>query len=308
MKVLSLFDGISCGQVALERAGIEVETYYASEIDDHAISVTQRNHPDTIQLGDVLNWREWDIGDVDLVMGGSPCQGFSLAGRRLNFDDPRSRLFFEFVAIVEHFKPTWFLLENVRMRQDIQDAISRELGVQPILINSGLVSAQSRERLYWCNIPNLSQPDDRAINLKDILETNPTDVNHRPLERYFNGHENRLTDNGLCHIGTADLNGMESIKRVYHPNGKSPTLTTNGGGNRETKIATSKTTWRKVTPLECERLQNLPDGYTAGISNSQRYKALGNGWTVDVIAHLFSLLTEEGQNKASKRGLGAWFA
>ena len=289
-NVLGCFDGISCGQVALQRMGVSYENYYASEIDKYAITVTQNHYPNTIQLGDIQNWKSWDIEDIDLIMGGSPCQGFSLAGRRLNFSDARSKLFFTFVDIIKHFKPKYFLLENVLMKQEIQDAISKELGVQPIQINSGLVSAQSRDRLYWTNIPVPALPTDKKIYLKNIVESNlqPSDIRGGNLTEYFKHKEGKLSSRGLCHIGTADLNGSESLKRVYHPAGKSPTLTTNGGGNREAKLSTSETTWRKLTPLEYERLQTLPDNYTIGLSNTQRYKTLGNGWTVDIIAHIFA--------------------
>jgi len=172
MKVLSLFDGMSCGQIALERVGIQVEKYYASEIDKYAIKVTKKNHPKTIQLGDVTKWREWDIEQPDIIIGGSPCQGFSFAGKQLNFEDPRSRLFFEFVDILKHYKPKYFLLENVKMKKEFQDVISEYLGVQPIEINSALVSAQNRKRLYWTNIPDVSVPDDKGILLKDIVHEN----------------------------------------------------------------------------------------------------------------------------------------
>jgi DNA-cytosine methyltransferase len=301
-NALGLFDGIACGRLALERAGIEFDNYYSSEIDKYAIQIADKNYPDNIRLGDILNWRDWDLEDVDLIMGGSPCQGFSVAGHRLNFDDPRSRLFFDFVDVVKHYKPKYFLLENVRMRKDIQDAISAILGVEPVMINSSLVSAQNRVRLYWTNIPNITQPEDKGIVLKDILEIDGyvdrdksycLDANYYKggnLKSYFEKHRRQLvfSDSGLCHVGTADINTThESIRRVYHPDGKCPTLTTSMGGHREAKIATSETTWRKLTPLECERLQNLPDGYTEGVSNTRRYKAIGNGWTVDVIAHIF---------------------
>ena len=169
-NVLNLFDGISCGRVALDRIGISYENYYASEIDKYAIQIAQSNFPDTIQLGDVKNWREWNLPQIDLLMGGSPCQGFSITGKQLNFEDPRSKLFFEFVDILNYYKPKYFLLENVRMKQEYQDIISDYLGVQPIKINSSLVSAQNRNRLYWTNIPNISQPLDKDIILKDVLE------------------------------------------------------------------------------------------------------------------------------------------
>lgn len=174
MHVLSLFDGISCGYVALKRAGIAVSSYYASEIDKYAIQVSQNNHPDIIRLGDVTRWREWPIewSKIDMVLAGSPCQGFSFAGKQLAFDDPRSQLFFVFVDILKHIQQlnpnVKFLLENVRMKKEHQQVISHALGVEQILINSALVSAQDRKRLYWCNWP-VEQPADKGILLSDIL-------------------------------------------------------------------------------------------------------------------------------------------
>ena len=181
MNVLSLFDGISAGQVALERAGIKVDKYYASEIDKYAIQVTQKNYPDTVQIGDVtkvsyengiLEYENvmQDVGKIDLLIGGSPCQGFSFAGKQLNFEDDRSKLFFEYVRLLEETKPKYFLLENVKMKKEYQDVITKYLGVEPIEINSALVSAQTRKRLYWTNIPNIEQPKDKKIMLKDVIE------------------------------------------------------------------------------------------------------------------------------------------
>lgn len=163
MNVLSLFDGMSCGQIALNRAGIAYDKYYASEIDKHAIKVTQHNYPNTVQLGDVTQVNKDSLPEIDLLLGGSPCQGFSFAGKQLNFNDPRSALFFEYVRLKNELKPKWFLLENVVMKQEYQDVISSLLGVQPIMINSALVSAQSRKRLYWTNIPNVTQPEDKGL-------------------------------------------------------------------------------------------------------------------------------------------------
>lgn len=294
-NVLSLFDGIACGRLALERTKIDFEKYYASEIDKNAIKVAMDNFPDIIQLGDITKWREWELNGIDLIIGGSPCQGFSLNGKKLNFDDPKSKLFFEFVDIVNHYKPKYFLLENVKMRKDIQEAISEILGVEPILINSGLVSAQNRERLYWTNIPNISQPNDEKTYLKDIVEEslNCSEACDGELEEYFKGKEGKITNRGLCHIGTAELNGMDSIKRVYHVCGKSPTLQTSTGGNREAKISVGEYRWRKLTPLEYERLQTVPDGYTKGIPKTQRYNVLGNGFTVKVIEHILGRIKNE---------------
>jgi len=172
-----LFDGISCGRLALERAGIKVEKYYASEIDTYALKISKKNYPDNIQLGDITKWKDWniDFSEIDLVMGGSPCQGFSFAGKQLNFLDPRSKLFFVFVDILSHIKAknpnVKFLLENVKMKKEFQKVISERLGVEPVEINSSLVSAQNRRRLYWTNW-DFCQPEDRGILLKDIVHEN----------------------------------------------------------------------------------------------------------------------------------------
>lgn len=305
MIVLSLFDGISCGQVALERAGIEVELYLSSEIDKYAIQITQKNYPNTIQLGDIRNINGKDFeGEIDLLMGGSPCQGFSFAGKQLNFEDPRSALFFEFVRILEECKPKWFLLENVVMKKEYQDIISSFLGVELILINSSLVSAQNRKRLYWTNINNVLQPEDKKILLKDILEDGSVDRNKSlvltrsyysqdPINDYFTKKRKQIvftdkkykTKAGIYKFGNFtgyqndDLLGIE---------GKSKTVTAQGGNNGGNAggLYFDNIGWRKLTPIECERLQTLPDNYTEGISNTQRYKCIGNGWTVDVIAYI----------------------
>lgn len=351
MKVLSLFDGMSCGQIALDQLGIKVDKYYASEIDKYAIQVTQKNYPNTIQVGDICELDPQDFQDVDLIMGGSPCQGFSFAGKQLAFDDPRSKLFFEFVRMVEGIKPKYFLLENVRMKKEYLQVITDMLGVEPIFINSALVSAQSRQRYYWTNIPGIQQPEDRGIVLKDILEddfNSEKDKSYCIDANYFKGasveqykkKSRRQLVSKLKQVGmAADIKGHDILKRVYSPEGKSPTLNSMGGGNREPKVVTggafrgraydkdgkrmdrdgssvaNKTkqmlelrkdyksnaittvgkdsvavnedlTWRKLTPLECERLQTVPDNYTEGVSNTQRYKMLGNGWTVEVIKHI----------------------
>ena len=461
MNVLSLFDGMSCGRIALDRLGIEVDTYYASEIDKYAIAVAKENYPDTIHVGDITQLDPKDFQDIDLVLAGSPCQGFSFAGKQLAFDDPRSALFFEFIRLLKAIKPKYFLLENVRMKQQYIDVITQQVSecypdhegndlfdskIEPILINSALLSAQSRQRLYWTNIPHVKQPEDLGIVLKDILEDEVEEhylAGKNLLENYQGGNQlnpnyksqantihdknkksgvicagthgyangyvetkpkqvgkikdggqgNRIysTDgksstlsaqsggtagNGNTLIETkpkqvgiaSDINGHDILKRVYSPEGKSPTLNTMGGGNREPKVVsgalrarsknkdgknvgwketkpkqmlelrkdekansvtsvskdslvvekshpikanyykssranfendTSKgskfsatgvqsedLTWRKLTPLECERLQTVPDNYTASVSNTQRYKMLGNGWTVEVICHI----------------------
>ena len=539
MKVLSLFDGMACGRIALEQLGIPIEKYYASEIDKYAIQVAQANYPDIIQVGDVCDLDPKDYMDVDLIQAGSPCQGFSMAGKQLAFDDPRSALFFEFIRLLKAIKPKYFLLENVRMKKEFLQVISQQVsecypeitfGIDPIFINSSLLSAQSRQRYYWTNIPGIQQPEDKGIVLKDILEDDfdsdrdksyCIDANYsktgakphhykdkyrrqlvnKPIKVGMNVEEVKIrkhkvdekklqtllrnskkdigktnkqiasetnlpvtkvehwfrTDNsfaipgddvwlklktilnitdktfdkqimefeyrdgvyestqrvysdqgksptltasnkeqiietkpkqvGVAHhengkplpswggtnkvygqhgksptvmaaagmggnrepkietkpkqVGVAvDIKGHDQIKRVYSPEGKSPTVNTCQGGNREPKVVTggafrgraydkdgkrmdkdgvsvaNKTkqmlelrndnksnaittvgkdsiavnedlTWRKLTPLECERLQTVPDNYTNHVSNTQRYKMLGNGWTVEVIKHIY---------------------
>jgi len=427
MNVLSLFDGMSCGRIALDRLGIKVDNYYASEIDKYAMKVSEANYPDIIQVGDVTELDTSILPNIDLIMGGSPCQGFSFAGKQLAFDDPRSALFFEFVRCVEELKPKYFLLENVRMKKEYLDVISEYMGVEPIMINSALVSAQNRVRYYWTNIPGVEQPEQRGIVLRDILETNTSneylagenlqknykggnqlnpnyksqantihDANgksgticagthgyangyvadvdtkyylsekaiaymNRGSEKYtgtktraehYIKHESEksktLTANmhkGVPYgviavdkpiqVGEAiDINGHDILKRVYSEDGKSPTLNACTGGNREPKVMIDKRKpnqinpskkasgkqpymqdrvfhvdgkshaltrefasrtnvgdeqevyWRKLTPIECERLQTVPNDYTNHVSNTQRYKMLGNGWTIEVIAHI----------------------
>ena len=411
MNVLSLFDGMSCGMIALDRLGIKVDNYYASEIDKYAMQVSAANYPEIIQVGDITKLDLTTLPKIDLVMGGSPCQGFSFAGKQLAFDDPRSALFFEFVKCVKELNPKYFLLENVRMKKEYLDIISEYMGVEPIFINSSLVSAQSRQRYYWTNIPNVTPPEERGIVLRDILEDQPNENPVKQTERNAR-HLKQLDEKSLCmtatmykgagnngmtlvpqhkeldhlkqfkikdetvpkyvpneegdfcdpynkkmikgdksttlrtnssngntwvkqtsdkpqHIGTAvDINGHDILKRVYSPDGKSPTVTACSGGNNEPKVVAGawrgryqedgsvkqklhlnkqsksyaltasfphkmnfltkdEVYWRKLTPLECERLQTVPDNYTNHVSNTQRYKMLGNGWTIEVIAHIF---------------------
>ena len=272
MNVLSLFDGISCGRVALERASIRVDNYFASEIDKYAIKIAQKNYPDTIQLGDINDWESWDLPPIDLVMGGSPCQGFSVAGKRMNFDDPRSQLYFKFLEILEHYNPRYFLLENVKMNRDCLNIITESIGVEPIHINSRLVSAQNRPRWYWTNL-DVEQPEDRGIYLQDILESEVD-------EKYY------IRDGRMRWL---EKYGKEKAKMGYvsfNPD-KSKCLTARAEPSWNTTYWDDGGGLRKLTPTEWEKLQTLPVGYTEGVSNSQRYKAIGNGWTVDVIAHIF---------------------
>ena len=336
INVLSLFDGISCGQIALQRAGLKVDKYFASEIDKHAIKVTQCNYPETIQLGDVLSVKSDNIPDIDLLIGGSPCQGFSLAGKQLNFNDPRSKLFFEFVRLRDELNPRYFLLENVRMKKDYQDIISSYLGVHPIAINSNLVSAQSRLRYYWTNIPVIGLPEDRGVVLKDITEDGLIGLGLAQRGRYgddgkvvqkfelnnteksnaittvskdsllFIPADRHKSGSGLCFLGGFVKNNhklwLDNEKflsrnfsqgnRVYSFNGKSATLNASSGGvGGKTGLYEINGIIRKLTRLECERLQTVPDGYTNSITSSQAIKALGNAWTVDVISFIFKFLS-----------------
>jgi len=496
MNVLSLFDGMSCGRIALDRLGIPVDKYYASEIDKYATQVSEANYPDIIRLGDVCGVKAEDLEPIDLLIAGSPCQGFSFAGKQLAFDDPRSALFFEFVRLLKECKPKYFLLENVRMKKEFLDIISEQVGCEPIFINSALVSAQNRQRFYWTNIPGIEQPEQRGIVLRDILETdasneylagenlqknykggNQLNPNYKSQANtihndegksgticagthgYANGYVKDFDKNldkmtnkdGKAHcltarytaaqpensmqrkqrtmvpvisethdtpkqVGTAvDINGHDVLKRVYSPDGKSPTVNTCQGGNREPKVIVDvramtevrspeankiryehkrktgkdwsprhmrhlvergdekmntltgaltkqhilqikkdslvvqsykevrteeakrlrreskqktgkdhtpfrakelvpredgkvgtlttglnkdhtisltkdserEVYWRKLTPLECMRLQTVQDDYLMPVSNTQKYKMLGNGWTIEVIAHIF---------------------
>lgn len=360
MNILSLFDGMSCGQIAIKELGIKNYTYYASEIDKYAIKTTQHNFPNTIQLGDIKQIKGSELLPIDLLIGGSPCQGFSLAGKQLNFNDERSKLFFEYVRILKEVKPKYFLLENVLMKKEYQDVISKELGIEPIMINSALVSAQSRKRLYWTNIKEgqlnffekislIPQPKDRGILLKDILENGFVDriKSHcltatysqaGNLKSYFNFNERQLVFSSILVGQAVDIKGKDQLKRIYSVNGKSPTLTTMQGGHQEPKIAASrgrylldgkrqdykmstqglttqylevrndnksntlttvqkdnlllldKNSYRKLTVRECARLQTVPEWFEFPVSNSQAYKMLGNGFTVEVIKHILSYM------------------
>lgn len=327
MRVLSLFDGIGCGMVALKRAGIHIDEYVAYEIEKNAIKICKKNHPEVIEMGDVTTADFTQYKGFDLVIGGSPCQGFSFAGKQLNFDNPRSKLFFEFARAVKEVQPKYFLLENVKMKKEYEDVITEYLGVEPVLINSNLVSAQSRKRLYWTNIPGVAQPEDKRIMLSDIVHENENGVSY-DLEEY------KVPFDQTLQIITEEVNKGKigyfrqdsQANRVYSIHGKAVTLCGEAGGgaakmgqylfgcitpdrlhkrqngqrfNDGDKFYTLTAQdkhgilidgyIRKLTPIECERLQTLPDRYTEceGVTDAQRYKCLGNGWTVDVIAHIF---------------------
>ena len=387
LNVLSLFDGISCGKVALERAGISVDKYYASEIDAPALAVSKARHSDIIQLGDVKNWRNWDIdlGSIDLLIGGSPCQGFSIAGKRLNFADKRSKLFFEYLGVLNAIRAKnpniLFLLENVKMEIEVEEAISNCLGSEPIKIDSALLSAQRRKRLYWTNIEGVTQPKDKGIMLKDIVYENadldvamskswckwftrkaeylvekqyvtvsPDKAATMTARQFISWNGNFILECLEKYIVPFDktlkilekevergkvgyFNKDSQGNRVYYIHDKAVTLCGEAGGgaakmgqylfgcitpdrvekrqngqrfNDGNKFYTLTAQdkhgifvegyIRRLTPIECERLQTLPDNYTLAelngkpLSDNQRYKMLGNGWTVDVIAHILRFI------------------
>ena len=281
INVLSLFDGISCGHIALDKAGIPINKYYASEIDKYAIKVTNKNYPETINLGDVTTVSgELFTEKIDLLIGGSPCQGFSQAGKMKNFDDPRSKLFWEYVRILQEVKPKYFLLENVVMKQEWQDIISEALGVKPIMIDSSLTSAATRKRLYWTNIPGVGQPEDLGITFGDIRERDVQEGSIYYTDKgldWIRRHEKR-TGKTLRIIGDSDKMQMleASMYKKYSSQRFFGIEDTHG--------------LRYITVTECERCMNVPDGYTDCCSNTQRYKQLGNGWEVNTITHIFRTL------------------
>lgn len=288
LRVLSLFDGISCGMVALERAGIEVEKYYASEIEKDAIKISKKNYPNIVLLGDITEITEEQLDNImpiDLVIGGSPCQDLSVykfdRGEVRGLNGEKSGLFYHYARILRYTNPKYFLLENVPMQQQWEQMISDILRVKPIMINSNLVCAADRKRLYWTNIPNVTQPSDKNIMIKDIiLPSYQVDKKYwYEKEFIYNGDNEKVQ----C---TLVMKGHRHMKEVYNQKYKSSTLTTCNGGNLQKKVYQDGRC-RKFTPLEYERLQTLPDGYTYGVSDTSRYSAIGNGWTVDVIAHIF---------------------
>ena len=311
MNVLSLFDGMSGGQLALQKAGLQVDKYYSCEIDEYAQSVTRYNFPNTIFLGDVTKVDFSKLKDIDIVIAGSPCQDLSFAkGNGKGLEGSRSSLFYKFVEAIEVCKPEYFLLENVKMKQEWKDIISDLLGVQPIFINSADFSAQNRQRLYWTNIPvyTWTPCNDK---LQDILETGQVDRDKSHcldanyfkggnLKSYFEKHRRQLVFNRCIQVGEADIKGRDILKRVYSPEGKAPTVTTCGGGHREPKVYVPPLQWRKLSCLEVERLQTVPDNYTKYgqkengdivlISNTQRFKMLGNGFTINVVSWIIKNL------------------
>ena len=344
INVLSLFDGMSCGQQALERVGIKVNNYFASEIDKHAIKVTMANYPNTIQLGSVVDVNGYDLPKIDLLIGGSPCQSFSFAGKRKGMStkceteiltlehylqlksegyefEGQSYLFWEYMRLLNECKPKYFLLENVEMGEKWERVLSKAIGINGIHINSALVSAQNRKRIYWTNIGHepgglfgdlvckIEQPKDRGILLRDILESNVdekyflSDLAIERIERHNNDSLNNEKSNCILagyHKGggrdqqyivhntmpRSSTSGKGGTGHLSRADGKTYCLDT--GNTNALEITNSRI--RRLTPLECERLQTVADNYTNHVSDSQRYKMLGNGWTVDVIAHIFNYI------------------
>jgi DNA (cytosine-5)-methyltransferase 3A len=294
MKILSLFDGISCARVALERAGIPIDRYYASEIDKNAVKIAQNNYPDTIQIGDVTQIDGQHIRaiseGIDLLIGGSPCQDLSIAKKdRGGLNGEKSKLFWHYVRILEEVKPKWFILENVAsMSKGDRDIITKTLGVDPIMINAALVSAQNRKRYFWTNIPNISLPHDRNILLKDVLEVD-VDECYQYRRTYYRKISSGKSPTLTANMGTGGNN-------VPYLRLKSKTVRVGGIGSPPF----SKQNWdaviidgvphRRFTPVDCERLQSLPDGYTEGVSKTQRYKCIGNAFNVEVVAHILKEL------------------
>lgn len=295
MNVLSLFDGMSCGQIALERAGIKVDNYFASEVDKYAIQIAKKNYPNIVHVGDInkLHYSDYrqcltveresnyiqDVPNsrkIDLIIGGSPCQSFSRSGDGSGFDG-KSQLFFEFVRVLKQVKPRYFLLENVVMKKEWEDVITDILGVSPISINSKLLSAQNRPRLYWTNIPNVVVPEDKGIVIEDVISTT-----------FSSEYPNYL-----------DLKFGDKKRKSYvkNKNSKASCLTASMyKGQVSSFCKDDNGDIYKYTPQDCEVLQTVTNNYTEGVSNTQRYKMLGNGWTVDVIAHIFKSLNKLANN------------
>jgi len=375
MNVLSLFDGMSCGMMALQRAGIKVNNYYSSEIDKYAMTVSAANYPEIIQVGDITKLDLSTLPKIDLVMGGSPCQGFSVAGKGLAFDDPRSALFFEFVKCVKELNPKYFLLENVNMKKEWLAVIADYMGVEGIKINSALVSAQNRNRWYWSNIPGIEQPKDRGIVLRDILQDDAEEpmysniyggFNEKKPREHFNKSVTIRANSGGGSIPNVKLKDFDkNLARMTTKEGKAYCLTASyqaavphnslarsqrsmiptvkamtevrtpeanqiryehkrktgkdwsprhmrhlverddekmntltGALTKQhilqiTKDNENEVYWRKLTPVECERLQTVPDNYTNHVSNTQRYKMLGNGWNVETVVGILKKIKDD---------------
>ena len=332
INVLSVFDGMRCGYMALDRLNVKVNNYFSSEIDKWANAAGRVVNPDAVELGDVRGISGWMLPPIDLFIGGSPCQGFSFAGKQLNFEDPRSKLFFEYVRILGELKKInpdiKFMLENVRMKKEFIDIISEHLGVEPIAINSNLVSAQNRYRLYWTNIQGVEQPKDKGIFLKDIVHEGEVSEEYTvPFDKTL-----QILDKEVERGKVGYFRKDSQANRVYYIHGKAVTLCGDAGGGAAKmgqylfgcitpdrinkrqngqRFSEGKKFYtltaqdrhgvliegyiRKLTPIECGRLQTIDDQVivdilASGVSKTQVYKMLGNGWTVDAVAHIFNKL------------------
>ena len=299
MNVLSLFDGISGAMLSLKLAGIKVNRYFASEIDKHCLKVSQYNFPNIIQLGDVKEIRKIKLPKIDLLIGGSPCQDLSNAFKGKGLLGDRSSLFFEFMRLKQELKPKYFLLENVKNKW--KKEIDNHIGEEGIIINSEFFTAQSRPRCYWSNIP-IEIPDKISdVNIRDIMQETEVDQKYYFKDKLISGIKHINLSNSksgiikVFDISRDFLKDNERQRRVYSPNGKSPTLL----ARSDTTKILYKNKLRKLTPLECERLQGIPDNYTSIISDTQRYKSIGNSFTVPVISHILS-----GIGKVKKKQLG----
>jgi DNA-cytosine methyltransferase len=298
-NVLSLFDGISCGRVALERVGITFDNFYSSEIDKYAIAISDFHFPDNIKLGDINDWENWniDFSSIDLIMAGFPCQPWSYNGKLQGIEDMRGKLIYPLIKILERVKAVnpnvKFIFENVKMKSGFKDFLTELIGVEPTMINSSLVSAQNRNRLYWTNIDNFEITPTNELFIKDIMENVSLQDKH-----FFYDNEVEFTGKKRGHVVNLNIKTHESSRRVYSTDSKCPTLTTMQGGHRHPKIFIGNFdsyVIRRITPLECERLQTLEDNYTlygiindkvVEMSNTQRYKTTGNGWTVKIIEEI----------------------
>lgn len=309
MRILSLFDGISCGRVALDRAGIAVEDYAAFEIDRFAVQTSAKNYPDIRHFGNVFEGDFTKFKGCDLLLGGSPCTYWSIAkrNRETTCDGEGFKLFMQYVRALNEARPTYFLYENnYSIHQNIKDEISRQLGVQPIMINSALVSAQQRKRCYWTNIPDVAQPADKGIMLNDIIDPEAVGWNKKSycmtanyagatLRNTLERHQRTMV---AVPVRIGDIGSSSQGQRVYSVYGKSVCLSAQPGGQGggmglyKIELPDGDYVIRKLTPIEAERLQTLPDNYTEGVSDTQRYKQVGNGWTVDVIAHILGFIPD----------------
>lgn len=309
LKVLSLFDGISCGRVALERAGIPIDTYYASEIEPKAILISNKNYPDIIQLGDITQWMHWNIdwSSIDLLIGGSPCQGFSFCGKQLNFDDARSKLFFVYRDILEYIKKKnpkiHFLLENVKMKKEYQEIISSYMGLNPIEIDSRIVTPMRRKRLYWFNW-NINDFRQTNLKLKDILDD---EVDSKYFLKPYQFEKITYEENGELYIKNQPnkrmvVNAYDGVSlsrtwQQYMPIIRQESNCIRAANPDDVGVAIPTVNgikFRRFTLSEMEKMQKLPIGYTAmnGLSERQSKGLIGNGWTVDVVAHIFGALKE----------------